>query len=182
MGGGNTCLDQQPAVLRGTESLLTLCCREVDSNFQYAGTGESRHSSFVVPDCLGRASLPPVRNRWFADPLLEEAGFELFVPLGISASPSWWSRAWKPMAPPNGERGFSVAEPTVRTHLPPAEGLRTFGPWAADNHAAIDDAVIIEWRAGDPAAVMPILEDWNLGHPPTNAAPPTRPERGRWRS
>ena len=51
----------------------------MDSNFQYAGTGESCHSSFVVPDCLGRASLPPVRNRWFADSLLEEAGFELFV-------------------------------------------------------------------------------------------------------
>ena len=81
MGGGNTRLDQQPAVLRGTESLLTLCCREVDSNFQYAGTGESRHSSFVVPDCLGRASLPPVRNRWFADSLVEEAGCELEVPL-----------------------------------------------------------------------------------------------------
>jgi hypothetical protein len=61
-----------------------------------------------------------------------------------------------------------------RIHIPPAEGLRTFSPWAADNHAAIDDAVIIKWRAGDPAAVMPILEDWNLGHRPTNAAPPTR--------
>ena len=72
-------LDQQPAVLRGTESLLTLCWREVDSNFQYAGTGESRHSSFVVPNCLGRASLPPVRNRWFADSLLEGTRFELLV-------------------------------------------------------------------------------------------------------
>ena len=27
-------------------------------------------------------------DRWFADSLLEEAGFELFVPQGISASPS----------------------------------------------------------------------------------------------
>ena len=28
------------------------------------------------------------RNRWFVDSPLEEAGFELIVPLGISASPS----------------------------------------------------------------------------------------------
>lgn len=36
----------------------TLCWREVDSNFQYAGTGESRHPSFVPPiawDELARA-------------------------------------------------------------------------------------------------------------------------------
>src|SRR5207342_2518466 len=39
-----------------------------------------------------------LRNRWFADSLLEGDGFELFVPLGISASPSWWSRVWKPIA------------------------------------------------------------------------------------
>ena len=33
--------------------------REVDSNFQYVGTGESRHSSFVLPDCLGRVNACP---------------------------------------------------------------------------------------------------------------------------
>jgi len=49
---------------------------------------------------------------------LEEAGFELFVPLGISASPSWWSRARKPHGAPEGS--FSVAGPIVRIHLPPA--------------------------------------------------------------
>ena len=52
------------------------------------------------------------------DPPLEETGFELFVPLGISASPSWWSRARSPPGAP--ERSFSVAEPIVRIHLPPA--------------------------------------------------------------
>jgi hypothetical protein len=31
----------------------------VDSNFQYAGTGESRHPSFVLPDCLGRVGACP---------------------------------------------------------------------------------------------------------------------------
>ena len=30
--------------------------------------------------------------RFAADSLLAQAGFELFVPLGISASTSWWSR------------------------------------------------------------------------------------------
>jgi integrase len=49
---------------------------------------------------------------------VEEAGFELFVPLEISASPSWWSRARKPQGAP--ERSFSVAGPIVRIHLPPA--------------------------------------------------------------
>ena len=28
----------------------------MDSNFQYAGTGESRHPAFVLPDCLGRVA------------------------------------------------------------------------------------------------------------------------------
>jgi hypothetical protein len=37
----------------------TLRWREVDSNFQYAGTGESRHPSFVLPDCLGRVGVCP---------------------------------------------------------------------------------------------------------------------------
>jgi hypothetical protein len=39
------------------------------------------------------------------DSSLEEAGFELFVPLRISASPSWWSRARKPQGAP--QRSFS---------------------------------------------------------------------------
>ena len=43
-------------------SQKTLCWREVDSNFQYAGTGESRHSSFALPDCLGRVSACPGRQ------------------------------------------------------------------------------------------------------------------------
>jgi hypothetical protein len=38
-----------------------------------------------------------------ADSPLEEAGFELFVPLGISASLSWSSRARKPHGAPRGE-------------------------------------------------------------------------------
>ena len=61
------------------------------------------------------------RNLRFADSLLEGDGFELFVPLGISASPSWWSRARKPHGAP--ERSFSVAGPIVRIHLPPAASL-----------------------------------------------------------
>ena len=32
----------------------------MDSNFQYAGTGESRHPSFVLPNCLGRVGACPV--------------------------------------------------------------------------------------------------------------------------
>jgi len=40
--------------------------------------------------------------RFAADRLLEEAGFELFVHLGISAYPSWWSRARKPHGAPEG--------------------------------------------------------------------------------
>jgi hypothetical protein len=55
------------------------------------------------------------------DSALEEAGFELFVPLRITASPSWRSRARKPHARP---RGFSVAGPLVRLHLPPAGSLQ----------------------------------------------------------
>jgi len=47
------------------------------------------------------------RNLRFADSLLEGDGFELFVPLGISASPSWWSRERKPHGAPEGS--FSVA-------------------------------------------------------------------------
>src|SRR6516225_3194786 len=65
------------------------------------------------------------RNLRFADSLLEGDGFELFVPLGISASPSWWSRERKPHGAPEGS--FSVAGPMVRIHLPPAGNLRTFG-------------------------------------------------------
>ena len=58
-------------------------------------------------------------EREFAtDSSLEGDGFELFVPLGISASPSWWSRARKPHGAPEGS--FSVAGPIVRIHLPPA--------------------------------------------------------------
>src|SRR5271169_6494934 len=56
--------------------------------------------------------------RFAADSPVEEAGFELFVLLGISASPSWWSRARKPHGAP--ERSFSVAGPIVRIPLPPA--------------------------------------------------------------
>ena len=41
------------------------------------------------------------RNRKFVDSPLERAGFEPFVPLRISASPSWWSPARKP----HGARG-----------------------------------------------------------------------------
>ena len=32
---------------------------EVDSNFQYAGTGESRHPAFVLHDCLGPVGACP---------------------------------------------------------------------------------------------------------------------------
>src|SRR6516225_1603571 len=57
-------------------------------------------------------------EREFAtDSSLEGDGFELFVPLGISASPSWWSRARKPHGAPEGS--FSVAGPIARIHLPP---------------------------------------------------------------
>jgi hypothetical protein len=59
------------------------------------------------------------RIRSSSDSPLEEAGFELFVPLGISASPSWWSRARKPHGAPQGS--FSVAGPIVRIHLPPVK-------------------------------------------------------------
>ena len=38
------------------------------------------------------------------DPPLEEMGFELFVLLGISASPSWWSRARSPPGVPKRYR------------------------------------------------------------------------------
>src|SRR5215831_18014156 len=48
-------------------------------------------------------------QRIVPDSPVEEAGFELFVPLGISASTSWWSRAWKSCGMP--EEGFSVAGP-----------------------------------------------------------------------
>jgi hypothetical protein len=53
-----------PLIARGAFSTGSL--RHADSpleggglNFQYAGTGESRHSSFVLPDCLGRVSACP---------------------------------------------------------------------------------------------------------------------------
>ena len=67
------------------------------------------------PDLLGRNS----RTRSSRDSRLEEAGFELFVPLGISTSSSWWSRSRKPHGAPKGS--FSVAEPKVRIQLSPAE-------------------------------------------------------------
>ena len=51
-------------------------------------------------------------------PPAEEAGFELFVPLGIGTSSSWWSRSRKPHGAPEGS--FSVAEPKVRIQLSPA--------------------------------------------------------------
>jgi len=57
----------------------------------------------------------------YTDSPLEEAGLELFVPLGISASPSWWRRARKPHGAPQGS--FSVAGPIVRIHLPPPGSL-----------------------------------------------------------
>jgi len=43
------------------------------------------------------------RRRSLLDSPLEEAGCGLFVPLGISASPSWCSRARKPHGAPEGE-------------------------------------------------------------------------------
>ena len=43
----------------GRCTVATLRWREVDSNFQYAGTGESRHPSFVLPDCLGPVGACP---------------------------------------------------------------------------------------------------------------------------
>src|SRR5271169_1388276 len=64
--------------------------------------------------------------RFAADSPVEEAGFELFVLLGISASPSWWSRARKPHGAP--ERSFSVAGPIVRIHLPPPASRANFQP------------------------------------------------------
>ena len=73
------------------------------------------------PDLLGRNS----RTRSSRDSRLEEAGFELFVPLGISTSSSWWSRSRKPHGAPKGS--FSVAEPKVRIQLSPAESQQTFG-------------------------------------------------------
>jgi hypothetical protein len=41
-----------PEIASGTESLLTLRWREVDSNFQYADTGESRHPLLWCPIAL----------------------------------------------------------------------------------------------------------------------------------
>jgi hypothetical protein len=73
------------------------------------------------------------------DSPLEEAGFELFVPLGISASQSWWSRARKPHGAPEGS--FSVAGPIVRIHLPPGESPQTIG------------------SAGDFARLIPIMQN-----------------------
>src|SRR6516165_5607378 len=64
------------------------------------------------------------------DSPLEEAGFELFVPLRINASPSGWSRARIPHGAPEGS--FSVAGPLVRIHLPPAKSLQTIGSSAAE--------------------------------------------------
>ena len=66
-----------------------------------------------------RASPPPGKIfgalieevRFAADSLLAQAGFELFVPRGISASTSWWSRAWKSRGTP--EEGLSVAGPPL---------------------------------------------------------------------
>jgi hypothetical protein len=74
----------------------------------------------------GRSERPPQRDRWFADSALEEAGFELFVPLGIGAPPTWWGRARKRHGAPEGS--FSVAGLIVRIHLPPAESPQTFSP------------------------------------------------------
>jgi hypothetical protein len=57
-----------------------------------------------------------------------------FVPLRISASPSWWSRARKPHGAPEGS--FSVAGPLVRIHLPPANSIRSRRSAAGADDAA----------------------------------------------
>jgi len=65
------------------------------------------------------------------DSPLEEAGFELFVPLRVSASPSWWSRARKQHGAPEGR--LSVAGPVVRIPLAPAKSQqRTRGGPGSD--------------------------------------------------
>jgi hypothetical protein len=79
----------------------------------------------ALPKSRSCCSATRARRKWQeAGGLLEEAGSELFVPLGIRASPSWWSRARKPHGAP--ERGVSVAGPIVRIHLPPAGSMQTF--------------------------------------------------------
>src|SRR6516164_4005627 len=88
------------------------------------------------PDLLGRNS----RTRSSRDSRLEEAGFELFVPLGISTSSSWWSRSRKPHGAPKGS--FSVAEPKVRIQLSPAE--RCYGAGGEDGNFV---AYINRWSA-----------------------------------
>ena len=93
------------------------------------------------PDLLGRNS----RTRSSRDSRLEEAGFELFVPLGISTSSSWWSRSRKPHGAPKGS--FSVAEPKVRIQLSPGESLRTIGSSAAAHGG------LVTVRSMSPAAV-----------------------------
>ena len=74
---------------------------------------------------LGRSVGRYIPQAFGADSLLEETGFELFVPHGISASPSRRSRARKPDGAPEGS--FSVAGPMVRIRLPPAVSQQTFG-------------------------------------------------------
>ena len=82
--------------------------------------GGTRHR----PGWFGKAAFAQIE--FATDSPLEEAGFELFVPLGVSISPSWWSRARKPHNVPDGN--FSLVGPIVRIHFPPAESRANLEP------------------------------------------------------
>ena len=91
-----------------------------------AASSDRKARAVLIETRLARCSFRPaafqrMSSRFAADSPSEEEGFELFVPLGISASSSWWSRPRKPHGAPEG--GFSLAGPIVRIHLPPLRSL-----------------------------------------------------------
>ena len=87
--------------------------------------------SFGVSSLAFAASIPGKGFTGFLVEIIGRATYPQLLPhskghnFGISASPSWWSRARKPHGAPEGS--FSVAGPIVRIHLPPAVSLRTIG-------------------------------------------------------
>ena len=99
------------------------------------------------------------RRRSLLDSPLEEAGCGLFVPLGISASPSWCSRARKPHGAPEGEflrGGTNSSNPSPSsgesTNLGPGGApvpVRHLDPWGFPlvpatliGRLAIDDPIM----------------------------------------